>query len=176
MDNKFPGVGLASVGQWFNRHETWAEQASAWTDYLSRSSYLLQQGKFVADIVYYYGEDNNITGLFGKKLPGIPEGYNYDFVNADALVNLLSVKNGKIVTNGVMSYQLMVLDSNARYMSLRVLRKLRDLVKAGATITGVRPVSSPSLGDDQKEFKNIVNEIWDGSNKKVFGNKSLTDV
>jgi hypothetical protein len=33
---------------------------------------MLRQGKFVADIVYYYGEDNNITALFGKKLPDIP--------------------------------------------------------------------------------------------------------
>jgi hypothetical protein len=40
---------------------------------------MLQQGKFVADIVYYYGEDNNITSLFGKKPPTIPEGYNYDY-------------------------------------------------------------------------------------------------
>ena len=36
--------------------------------YLSRSSYLLQQGKFVADIVYYYGEDNNITTFVWKKI------------------------------------------------------------------------------------------------------------
>ncbi|MDQ3846770.1 MAG: discoidin domain-containing protein, partial [Bacteroidota bacterium] len=85
-DDKIPGLGLGSVGQWFNRHETWAGQAKAWTDYLSRSSYLLQQGTFVADIVYYYGEDNNITALFGKKLPDVPEGYNYDFINADALL------------------------------------------------------------------------------------------
>ncbi|HEY5918455.1 MAG TPA: glycosyl hydrolase, partial [Chryseolinea sp.] len=76
VDDKLPGLGLGPFGQWFNRHDTWADQAKSWTDYLSRSSYLLQQGKFVADIVYYYGEDNNITGLYGKSLPSIPEGYN----------------------------------------------------------------------------------------------------
>ena len=47
-------------GQWFSRHETWAEQAKVWMDYLARSSYMLQQGRFVADIAYYYGEDNVI--------------------------------------------------------------------------------------------------------------------
>ena len=113
VDDKIPGLGLGPFGQWFNRHETWAEQAKAWTDYLCRSSYMLQQGKFVADIVYYYGEDNNITSLFGKKLPDIPEGYNYDFINADALINLLSVKDGKLVTPSGMSYRVLVLDSNA---------------------------------------------------------------
>lgn len=175
-DDKIPGLGLGPFGQWFTRHETWAEQAKAWTAYLSRSSYLLQQGKFVADVVYYYGEDNNITSLFGKKLPDVPEGYNYDFVNADALLNLLSVKDGKIITPSGMSYRVLVLDSNAKKMSLPVLRKIRDMVKAGATITGVKPESTPSLSDDQTEFKNIVNETWNAGNPKVFTGKPLNEV
>jgi hypothetical protein len=138
-DDKVPGLGLGPFGQWFNRHETWAEQAKAWTTYLSRSAYMLQQGKFVADIVYYYGEDNNVTALFRKKLPAIPEGYNYDFINSDALINLLSVRDGKLVTPSGMTYRLLVLDSNARKMSLPVLRKLSTLVKAGVFIIGVKP-------------------------------------
>ena len=44
--------------------------AKPWTTYLARSSYMLQQGKFVADVVYYYGEDSNITALFcGNRRP-----------------------------------------------------------------------------------------------------------
>ncbi|CAN5327416.1 hypothetical protein BH23BAC1_BH23BAC1_43620 [soil metagenome] len=112
LDDNLPGIGLGPIGQWFNRHDTWAEHAKAWADYLARSSYMLQQGKFVADIVYYYGEDNDITGLFGDKLPDIPQGYGYDFINPHALLNLLSVKDGKLVTPSGMSYQLLVLDSN----------------------------------------------------------------
>ncbi|MFV0267573.1 MAG: glycosyl hydrolase, partial [Draconibacterium sp.] len=96
VDDKVPGLGLSIFGQWFTRHETWAELAKAWTDYLARSSYMLQQGKFVADIVYYYGEDNNITSLFGQQLPDIPEGYNFDFINPHALINLLEVDNGNL--------------------------------------------------------------------------------
>jgi len=52
---KSPGMTLGTCGQWFNRNETWAEQAGPWVDYISRSSYLLQQGHFGADIVYFYG-------------------------------------------------------------------------------------------------------------------------
>ncbi|MCU7549728.1 glycosyl hydrolase [Chitinophagaceae bacterium LB-8] len=159
-DEKVPGLGLGPFGQWFNRHETWAGQAKAWTSYLARSSYMLQQGKFVADVVYYYGEDNNITALFGKKLPAVSEGYNFDFINADALIHLLSVKDGKLVTPSGMSYRLLVLDSNARKMSLPVLRKIAQLVKDGATISGVKPESTPSLQDDPQEFQRLVNEVW----------------
>ncbi|MNO64084.1 hypothetical protein D3C76_548060 [compost metagenome] len=35
-----PGIGLAPfLGQYFSRHETWAENARPWIDYLARSSY-----------------------------------------------------------------------------------------------------------------------------------------
>ncbi len=172
-DQKIPGLGLGPFGQWFTRHETWGEQAKAWTDYLSRSSYLLQQGKFVADVLYYYGEDNNITALFGKKLPNIPAGYSFDFVNADALINVLSVKDGKIGTPSGMSYQVLALDENAKNMSLPVLHKIRDLVKAGATITGIKPEKNASLSDNQAEFKTIVAEVWSSDNKNVFQAQSL---
>ncbi|HEX8676265.1 MAG TPA: glycosyl hydrolase, partial [Segetibacter sp.] len=173
---KIPGLGLGPFGQWFNRHETWAEQAKPWTDYLSRSSYMLQQGKFVADVVYYYGEDNNITSLFGNKLPDVPKGYNYDFVNTDALIRLLAVKDGRIITPSGMSYRLLVLDSNASKMTLPVLRKIRDLVKAGATISGVKPESTSSLSDDKSMFVNLVNEVWNANNSKVITNKSIPEV
>jgi len=175
-DNKIPGLGLGPFGQWFTRHETWAEEAKPWITYLARSSYLLQQGRFVADVVYYYGEDNNITSLFGKKLPAIPEGYNYDFINANALINLLSVKDGMLVTPSGMSYHLLVLDSNATRMSLPVLRKINELVKAGATVAGVKPNSTLGLSDDQNEFDRLVRDTWNSSNSKVTEGKSTGDV
>ncbi len=174
-DDKIPGLGLGPFGQWFTRHETWAEEAKPWTTYLARSSYLLQQGKFVADVVYYYGEDNNITSLFGRKLPDVPGGYNYDFINPDALINLLSVKDGKLVTPSGMSYHLLVLDSNAIRMSLPVLKKIEKLVKGGATISGVEPQSTPSLSDDPAEFKRIVTEIWHSGNPRVLTGKTIEE-
>jgi len=137
---------------------------------------MLQQGKFVADIVYYYCEDNTIRRMFGKKPPVIPEGYNYDFINADALINLLAVKDGRLVTPSGMSYRVLVLDSNATKMSLPVLRKIEKLVKAGATIAGVKPIATPSLSDDQNEFNKLVDEIWKSSNTMVSSGSPLTEV
>ena len=71
--DKKPGLALGPFGQWFTRNETWAELATPWIRYLARSCYLLQQGRFAADIAYFYGEDTNLTALFGKKGPEIPE-------------------------------------------------------------------------------------------------------
>lgn len=176
VDDKIPGLGLFVFGQWFNRHETWASYAKSWTDYLARSSFLLQQGKFVADVVYYYGEDNNITGLFGAKLPDVPKGYNYDFINPHALLNLLSVKDGQLVTPSGMSYRVLHLDSNARKMSLPVLRKIARLVKAGATISGVKPERLASRTDSAEEFKQLIREIWESGNNHVYTGKTLQQV
>ena len=183
VNDKIPGLGLGPFGQWFTRHETWAEQAGPWMTYLARSSYMMQQGKFIADVLYFYGEDNNITALFGDKLPEIPEGYSYDFVNSDALVNLLAVVKGKITTPGGMSYSLLVLDANSRQMTLPVLHKIRDLVNAGAIVLGEKPIGTPSLSDDPSEFKAIVDQLWmneKGENTvgkgKIFGGKNISEV
>jgi hypothetical protein len=176
VDDKVPGLGLGPFGQWFTRHETWAEQAKAWVAYLSRSSYMLQQGRAVADVAYYYGEDNNVTNLFGKKPPVIPEGYNYDFVNATALRDELSVKDGRLVTPSGMSYRVLVLDANARSMSLPVLRKLARLVRAGATVAGVKAERTPSLSDDRAEFDALVKEVWGSNHATVSAGEPLERV
>jgi hypothetical protein len=175
VNDKIPGLGLGPFGQWFTRHETWAELAKPWTTYLSRSSYMLQQGKFVADVIYYYGEDSNITALFGGKLPNIPAGYNFDFVNADALMNRLAVADGRITTATGMSYRVLVLDPNSQHMSLAVLQKIRDLVAAGAAVVGPKPIDSPGLADDQAEFRSIAEELWGpGIGKgKVHGGQTI---
>jgi hypothetical protein len=137
----------------------------------------------VADVIYFYGEDNNITGLFADKLPDVPPSYNYDFVNADALVNVLSVNKGQIITPSGMSYRVLAFDPNSKYMSLPVLRKISEMVQAGAVVVGEKPVSTPSLSDDQAEFKTIVDELWangTGENTvgkgKVYAGQTIAEV
>src|SRR5216683_3131719 len=181
--DKVPGLGLGPFGQWFTRNETWAEQAKAWVTYLARNSYLLQQGRFAADIVYFYGEDSNITALFGAKSPEIPAGYNFDYINADALVHLLTVENGELATASGMRYRVLALDPFSQHMSLPVLRKIRDLVRAGAVVCGPKPIATPSLSDDTTEFQGILDQLWGptgaGNNVgkgKVYGNQKLGEV
>jgi len=180
--DKKPGLALGPFGQWFNRNETWAEQAKPWVSYLARSSYLLQQGRFDADIVYFYGEDSNLTALFGRKGPDIPAGYNFDYINADALIHILNFKDGQLATPSGMRYRVLALDPHSQEMSLPVLKKIRDLVQAGAIVAGPKPKGTPSLSDDPKEFQSIADLLWGsgGGNSvgkgRVFGDKSLGDV
>jgi hypothetical protein len=180
---KEPGLSLGPFGQWFNRNETWADDAGAWIDYLARSSYLLQQGRFGADLVYFYGEDSNLTAIFANKSPDIPAGYGFDYIDADGLIHELSVSNGRIATPSGMSYRVLGLDPYSKHMSLPVLRAIDKLVKDGAVVAGPKPTDDPSLADDQAEFKKLAEELFaDGTGVhaigkgKVYAGQNLADV
>ncbi len=167
---KAPGLTLGPFGQWFNRNETWAEQARPWVDYLARSSYLLQQGQFGADVIYFYGEDSNLTAIFDKKGPDVPAGYGFDYVNADGLIHELSIANGQIVTKSGMRYKVLGLDAYSRHMSLPVLRAVYRLVQNGVVVAGPKPTDDPSEADDQAEFQKLSSELFgDGAGVHKVG-------
>ena len=162
-----PGLGLMIFGQWFNRHDTWAEYARYWADYLARSCYMLQQGRYVADVLWYYGEDTNVAGIYGHELPEVPAGYSYDFINPYGLLNVLSVKDGKLVTESGMEYSVLVLGEHCRTMSIEVLRKIDELVRAGAVVCGTVPQKASGMTDDQAEFDRLVADIWHAGRPNV---------
>ena len=168
--DKAPGMTLGPFGQWFNRNETWAPEADTWINYLARTSFLLQQGHFGADVLYYYGEDSNLTALFADKSPDVPAGYGFDYINPDALIHELNVANGRIVTRSGMSYRILGLDKFSVHMSLPVLKAIHKLVEDGATVAGSKPIDDPSLADNEGEFHQINDELFgDGTGVHQIG-------
>ncbi len=167
-DDLRPGMGLMNFGQWFNRHETWAEYAGYWMDYLARSSYMLQQGKAVADILWYYGEDTNITAEYSWRLPEVPDCYAYDFANPHVLLNCLKVKDGTAITGSGQSYKVIVLGKNTRIMSIEVLRKIHEMVTDGLFLIGKEPVQMAGRGDNAAEFDRLVAGIWHAARPNVW--------
>src|SRR5438045_231677 len=156
---KAPGMTLGPFGQWFNRNETWADQAGTWVNYLARTSYMLQQGHFGADLLYFYGEDSNLTAIYDHQSPDIPAGYGFDYINADALIHELTVNNGCISTKSGMSYRILGLDPYSKHMSLPVLKGIEKLVKDGAIVAGPKPTDDPSQADDHAEFDRINSQL-----------------
>jgi hypothetical protein len=183
-----PGLTLGPYGLWFNRNDTWAEEAKPWVTYLARCSYLLQQGHYYADVAYFYGEEGPLTATFGwKPIEDAPEGYAFDFVNSDVVLHELSVKDGRLVTPGGTSYRILYLGGRSQRMTLPVLRQLESLVTQGAVLVGNRPVDSPSLADDEKEFARIADRLWGSKTSpnhgtvrvvkgRVYAGKSANDV
>lgn len=170
LDDKQPGLSLLIFGQFFNRHETWADMARPWVDYMARNSYMLQQGRYVSDIAYFYGEEKPIISQrTDDTLADLPKHHGYDFVSPHAVLNELKVSGSKLKSNGGAVYEVLFLGSAANRMTLPVLKRIEALAEAGATIVGQPPQSTPSLGDDQSAFLSLIKRLWSGQNITVVG-------
>ena len=91
-----PGIALAPfLGQAFTVNETWSGMARPWIDYLARCSALLSTGRPAVDIAVFVGEEAPVTGLFDDALDTtVPAGFDFDYVGADALADVLRVEDG----------------------------------------------------------------------------------
>lgn len=170
IEDRKPGLTLSIFGQHFNRNEAWAELAKPWVEYLARNAYMLQQGRSVADIAWFYGEEAPLTGLYSDKLlPNAPKSFGYDFVNADALMGALANDGRDLVTTGGARYRALFLGGSSRMMTLTALRRLHALVEGGATIIGNRPQSDPGLGGNDAEFTRLADKLWGNAAETSFG-------
>jgi hypothetical protein len=158
-----PGIALSPwLGQNFSRLETWAEMAGGLTDYIARSSYLMQQGRHAADIAYFIGEDTPVTALYGDRpFSDLPDGYAFDFVGPDGLAKALSTQaDGTLRSLGGVGYRILVLGGTSQQLTLATLERLDALAAAGAMIVGTRPTASPSLSDDPDAWQRTVDRLW----------------
>jgi alpha-L-rhamnosidase len=156
-----PGIGLSPyLGQTFIRTEPWAEMAGPWVDYIARCSYLLNQGVPAVDVAVFVGEEGPLTALFGEQTDrSVSAGFDYDYVNLEALEERFSVENGALVA-GTARYRLLYLGGSSARMTVRALRRVLALVEAGAAVVGRRPLSSPSLADDDLEHQRLCDQLW----------------
>jgi hypothetical protein len=161
-----PEAGLPgwyySAGTHLSPSDPWWPMARPFLDYLARASFLLQQGLFVADVLYYYG-DQGFNFVPPKHVdPSLGYGYDYDVVNPEVIHTRLSVREGRLALPDGMSYELLVLPERED-MDLDVLRRVEALVRAGATVVGPRPVRANGLtgfpGRDE-EVRRLAEKIW----------------
>ena len=190
-----PQAGLPGyayhAGEHFNANNTWWKQSGPMLAYMGRCSYLMQQGDFVADVCFYYGDkapnrvpprriDPNIKPLYtfdkclhcGQPLAvnfrTLGSGYDYDYIDANSIIKRMKVdpETGQLVV-GNMRYRVMVLPEHD-HISLDVLQKIRKLVKQGATIVGsVQPIRTNSLTDypiADRKVASIGAEFWPDEN------------
>ena len=101
----------------------------------------------------------------------------------------METRDGHIVLPDGMNYRLLVLPDR-RTMPAEVLRKIKALVEAGATIVGPKPLRDPGLRNYPRgdtEVKELADEIWgdcDGQNVRehrygkgrIFWGKPLREI
>jgi len=173
-----PGFTFASWGLNFNRANTWWEPGRAWMEYLTRCNHLLREGKSVADVLFFVGEDvPNRIAWRDELRPVLPPGYDFDGCDARAVLEA-RVENGRIVLPSGTEYRVLLLP-NLPTMRPVVLKKIRELVAAGAVVLGPRPKQSPSLrdvGDGDQTVRQLAEELWGGASGRVFSGISFEEL
>jgi hypothetical protein len=158
-----PGMTMGPWGSHFDRTNTWFNQGNAWLKYAARCQYMLQQGLFVADLAYFTGEDAPMRNPSPSELsPALPQGHDYDTVNAEAILTRMKVEHGRIVMPDGMSYRVLVLPEK-KTMTLEVMRKIRALVEQGMCLVGAKPRHTPGLvryPASDTELRRIADEVW----------------
>jgi hypothetical protein len=140
-----------SFGTQISETQPWWPHAGAFMDYLARTSFLLQQGTFVADVLYYYG-DQAPNFVPAKHVdPSLGRGFDYDVTNSDVLLHRLAVQGGRLVLPGGGSYAVLALPDDER-MDPAVLAKIEELVAVFSTLHErfqLEPVVTHALSDPQ---------------------------
>lgn len=173
------------AGEHFNVNNTWWKQAGPMLEDMSRACHLLQQGQFVADVCAYYGDEtpnlvparriaptmkstwsDDKCAHCGRPKPvnldSLGQGYDYDYINEEVVLTRMQVKDGKLVLPDGMSYRALVLPER-KTISLAVLKRIGELVEAGATIVGSKPERSNSLRgypNADTEVRDLAARIW----------------
>jgi hypothetical protein len=183
------------AGEHFNVNSTWWEQSGPMLDYFSRCSYMLRQGRFIADVCFYYGDnapnlvparriDPKVTPVHdedkcqhcGLPLPNcthsLGAGYDYDYVNRDIILRDMQVRDGRLVLSSGMEYRMISLPDRDD-IALPVLRKLEQLVRDGATLVGRPPQRANSLEnypECDEEVRRLSKMLWgDGESVRKHG-------
>ncbi len=163
-----PGMSMGPWGLHYERTQTWWEQSKAWHEYLARCQYMLRQGLFVADVLYLQPE--GAPRRFAAPTKTRP-GHNFDGCTPEVLLTRASVKNERIVLPDGMSYRVLVL-SQVESMTPKLLRKVKELVDAGAPVFAAAPpekapglTSYPQCDD---EVSKLASELWKGGRLHVW--------
>ncbi len=176
-NEKKPGVN-AWFGSEINRHNTWWDLAKPWIDYQRRCTYMLQQGLYTADVCYFIGEDAPKSN--SARNPELPEGYAFDYINYDVIMNRMDVKDGRFILPDGMTYRVMVLPES-KTMRPELLEKISQLVENGGVVLGSPPLKAPGMKgfpESDQKVASLASSLWDHLDGEgiVFRNSSLDEI
>lgn len=177
--NRAPGLGLSTYGINLDRTNTWFERGRPWFQYIARCHHLLQQGRTVADIAFFCGQNSPVVDRYGlkdfrdnvnpDKEPKVPQGYYWDSINTELLLKYSRMENGQLKLKSGATYSVLVLPNDDPNMTPELLGKISEFVKEGLTVIGTRPEKSPSLfqyPECDRQIRLLAYEMWGKVNGK----------
>lgn len=158
-----PGMTMNRWGFHFDRTQTWWDNAGAnWFKYIARGSHMLRQGYPVADLLIFIG-DGTPNSTFGRNdfEQPIPEKINYDNVNADVLINRITIKDKQLVLPEGNAYKVLIL-KNSHTITLPTLKRIHEIAESGVAVYGEKPKQMAGYGKSDEDlitFRTLTNEL-----------------
>ena len=134
--DKAPGNTANGREYCLNRNNSMWPLSNGFWDYQARCAYMMRQGRPVVDLCIYLGSDVP-NKILSHRLPVIPEGYDWDVCTDDALLRVLSARDGRLQAAGGMSYSVLVVERLAT-LSAAAETKLSALKAAGLPVYDAR--------------------------------------
>lgn len=155
-----PGTSFgAGIGTPFIRGQTWWRHMPDFVDYLARCQWLLTKGRPVADVLWYLGDEVDHKP---RQDASFPNGYTFDYLNADVLQRRLRVADGLLATPEGLTWKVLWL-RDCRRLTVPTLERLHALVEGGATVIGSAPLAPAGLAgghEDERKFGALVHALW----------------
>jgi hypothetical protein len=152
------------AGTHLNPNVTWWNQAGPFLLALNRAQFLMQQGRSVSDLLYFYGDQ--VPGFVRVKSDDPPQvlpGYDYDVVNEDALTHRLLFNGADLRTPEGLHYHALALPAS-HWVSYAALIWIRQFVNQGGVIIGLKPTGPLGLipSGAEAEYERIADTMWAG--------------
>jgi hypothetical protein len=152
------------AGTYLNTKVTWWQEAGAFTAYLNRGQFMMQQGEPVADVLYYYGDQvPNYVRLKRDDPAGVLPGYDYDVIDTEALLHrIVADATGPHTPEGI-HYRMLVLPP-WRIMPLSVLELVDRYLRVGGVVVGERPLRPQGIvpAAEELRYQQLASKTWGG--------------
>jgi len=162
-----PGMTMGRWGMHLDRTQTWWDYSQPWFKYQARCQSMLQRGTYVADILFFCGEQapnqgGNTDGGSAAMFK-CPEGLSHDNCATAGIYALTVGEDGRLVSPGGVRYAFLAVPE-FETMTPGMLKALIALADKGAKLSGRhQPVRAPGLsfgkaGDE--EVRKLAAQLW----------------
>lgn len=152
------------AGTHLNPNVTWWNQAAPFLRAFNRAQFLMQQGRSVSDLLYFYGDQ--VPGFVRVKSDDpahVLPGFDYDGTNEDALLNRMQFDGPDLHTPEGLHYRALALPASRR-LSYAALKWVERFVKQGGATVGLKPAGPLGLISPAEEagYQRTADAMWAG--------------